>query len=215
MITVHGAPVSPFVRKVRLALEEKRLPYQLSPAVPVPKTEELLQVSPLGKIPVLEDDGFVTPDSSVICAYLERSRPEPRLYPTDPRELALALWYEEYGDTKLAEVTGKVLFQRFVRPHVLGEACDETIVRTALEEEIPTALAYLERQPLDGDGIVCGRFSIADIALFSPLASLPLAGEAIDAKRFPRVAGYFARLAERSAFRRILGEENRGAAVAA
>jgi glutathione S-transferase len=75
--------------------------------------------------------------------------------------------------------------------------------------------AQTRDEALDGGGIVGGRFSIADIALFSPLASLPLAGEAIDAKRFPRVAGYFARLAERPAFGRILAEEDRGTAAAA
>jgi glutathione S-transferase len=145
MVTVHGVPASPFVRKVRLVLEEKGVAYQINPVVPFPKTPELLEISPLGKIPILEDDGFITPDSTVICAYLERTHPEPRLYPADSREFALALWYEEYVDTRLAEIAGTVFFQRIVRPMFFKEATDVQLVGQALTESLPPILDYLER----------------------------------------------------------------------
>src|SRR5262245_19717243 len=94
---VHGVPASPFVSKVLALLEEKGLAYESRSLVTQPKTPELLARNPLGKIPILEHGGFFLPDSSVICAYLERLHPEPSLYPKDARELGLALFLEEYS----------------------------------------------------------------------------------------------------------------------
>jgi|SRR5262245_15362611 len=207
MITLHGAPASPFVRKVRVVLAEKRISYTLDPLVPVPKTEAFLRMSPLGKIPFFEEDGFVVPDSSVICAYLERTRPEPALYPSDPRQLARALWYEEYGDTRLVEATGPVFFQRFVRPNILAEKTDENVVREALSTAVPLVFDYLESQVGDADGIVGGRFTIADIAICSPLVNFHAAGEAVDGQRWPKLARYYAAVTARPVFRTVLEEE--------
>jgi len=207
MIALHGAAGSPFVRKVRVVLAEKRIGYTLDPLVPVPKTEALLRMNPLGKIPIFEEDGFIVPDSSVICAYLERTHPQPPLYPSDARELARALWYEEYGDTRLVEATGPVFFQRFVRPNILGEKTDENVVRDALSNAVPPTFDYLESQVGHSDGIVGGRFTIADIAICSPLVTFHAANETIDGRRWPNLARYYAAITQRAAFRQVLEEE--------
>ncbi len=207
MITLHGAHASPFVRKVRVVLAEKRVGYTVDPLIPFPKTEAFLRMSPLGKIPFFEEDGFVVPDSSVICAYLERTRPEPPVYPSDARQLARTLWYEEYGDTRLVEATGPVFFQRFVRPSVLHEPTDETLVREALTTAVPPVFDYLDSQVGDPHGIVAGRFTIADVALCSPLVNFHAGGEAIDGRRWPNLARYYATVTERPAFREVLTEE--------
>jgi len=67
----------------------------------------------------------------VICAYLERSRPETPLYPAEPRDFARALWFEEWADTKLAETTGAVFFQ---------QPPDEDSVRAVVGEAFPPLL---------------------------------------------------------------------------
>ena len=204
MPIVHGAPQSPFVRKVLVALEEKGIPYELEPLVPFPKTPALLARSPLGKIPILEDGDFVTRDSSVICAYLERKHPKGALYPADLRDFARALWYEEYADTRLFEVLIVPFVERYVRPNVFGEAGDEERVRRTLAEDLPQVLGYLEGELGDGDGIVGGRFSIADVALGAQLATFCLSGETIDAARWPRVARYVERILARPSFARAI-----------
>lgn len=214
MITLHGVAGSPFVRKVRVVLAEKRLDYRLDPLIPVPKTEALLRMNPLGKIPVYEEDGFLLPDSSAICAYLERTHPAPALYPADARAFARALWYEEYGDTRVMEACGPVFFQRFVRPNVLGEATDESAVQATLATVVPPTFDYLESQVGDPAGVVGGRFSIADVALCSPLVNLHAAGESIDAGRWPKLARYYATVTERPTFGRILAEERAAARAA-
>lgn len=73
------------------------------------------RVSPLGLIPVLQEDGFTLPDSSAICAYLDRRYPNHPLYPQEPKEFARALRLEEFVDGGLApHVLRGLLMQRVV-----------------------------------------------------------------------------------------------------
>ncbi len=107
MPKVHGVNASPFVRKVRVALAEKGIDYELIPVMPMGVSDEFKKISPLGKIPVFEaDDGFTLPDSSCILPYLERIQPDPSLYPKDAKDFGWALFLEEYADSKLAETVG-------------------------------------------------------------------------------------------------------------
>ena len=143
---LYGANGSPFFRKARVVLEEKGLRYVTENLVPVPKTPALLALHPLGKIPILRDGEVVVPDSSVICAYLEKKHPSPALYPADPADFAKALFLEEYADTRMAEAMGGVFFERFVKRFVLQQAPDEARVADLLANEVPPVLDYLEGQ---------------------------------------------------------------------
>ena len=75
MIKLYGSSGSPFVRKVQLTLEYKELPYEQIPIGPGMSPPNWLEISPLGKMPALEHDGFRVPDSSVICRYLDEVFP--------------------------------------------------------------------------------------------------------------------------------------------
>ena len=70
--TLYGVSLSPFVRKVRAVLAIKSIDYELVNVMPGAMDSEFLAKSPLSKIPVWEEDGWTLPDSSAICAYLER-----------------------------------------------------------------------------------------------------------------------------------------------
>lgn len=201
MRTVFGVSASPFVRKVRVVLAEKGLPYELDPVFPgVGGPPDWAAISPLGKIPALRDGAHTLADSSVICAYLERVAPEPRLYPADPYEYARALWFEEYGDGGLMPVFGpKVFFERIVGPRFRNHRTDEAVVEKAITTEIPPLCAYLESQ-LTGDYFVGRSLTIADIGLATQFVNLRYAGVAVDAGRFPKLARWLARVLERPSF---------------
>ncbi len=207
MIKLHGVALSPFVRKVRVALAEKNLPYESIPVMPFGPREEFMKISPLGKIPVLERDGFTVPDSSVIIAYLERTDPQPSLYPTDPQDFARALFLEEYADTRVADKLTTPFFQRFVRANILKEEPDEAKVQQALTEEIPPVLDYLESQITNPEAIIGGRFSIADIAIASPFVNFMHGKESVDASRWPKLAEYVATIHARPSFKALIEEE--------
>ena len=205
---LYGAPQSPFVRKVRIVLAEKGLPYELEGPAPA--------LHPQGKMPVLRDGEVVVPDSSVICAYLEKKHPSPALYPESPADLARVLYLEEYADAHMAEGMGAIVLERFVKPHVLGQPTDEARLRellaaaqarwlgkptSAAGNPVPAVLDYLESQlPADRDSVLA-RFGIADVALGAHLGWLAFAGLELDARRWPRTARYHAALHARPSFK--------------
>ncbi len=210
MIEIIGANASPFVRKVRVALAEKGIPYTLTPLMPFGVSDEFKKISPLGKIPVLKDGDFTLPDSSCVIAYLERVHPTPALYPSDPKLYGKALFYEEYADTRLVETLSPVFFERVVKVVIMKGKADEARVKEALEKT-PPVLDWLEQQvPSAGDAILGGRFSTADIALASPFVNWAHGGERVDPKRWPKLAAYVDRVHARPSFKPLIEEERKG-----
>jgi len=208
MSIVHGINLSPFVRKVRIALKEKGIDYTLDPVIPLNVSAEYKKISPLGKVPVYTtSDGHHIPDSSVIIAYLERTKPQPALYPSNDAEFARALFLEEYADSVLANAAGTVFFQRIVAPRFLGQPTDQAAVEQAITETLPPLLAYLDSQ-IDGREFFAGNaFSVADIGVVSPLVNFAHAGERVDAARYPNLAGFVARMLERASIKELIAEE--------
>lgn len=144
-LTLYGAPLSPFVRKVRLLLAEKGLDYQLEAIVPFGQPAWYREISPLGRIPALRDGDLALADSSVICQYLEERYPElPNLQgdaPRQPRSGALAGKIRRLRDRSLATLT--IFRNRILKP-AMGQACEENDVRRALEEKLPAHFDYLK-----------------------------------------------------------------------
>src|SRR5262245_20919985 len=197
---LYGGSRSPYVRKVRVVLEEKGIPYEIESLAPVPKTPELLAMHPMGKIPILRDGAVTVPDSSVICAYLERKHPTPALFPQDPAELAAALFLEEYADTRMSEIIGGINFEVFVKPEILKQPPD--LARAGeFRKRLPEIYDYLEsRLARDRDWLL-PRFGIADAGVGAQLQGLAFAGEEIDAARWPRTAAYRQTIESRPSFK--------------
>ena len=170
-IIIHGANGSPFVRKVKVAFAEKSLPYEQKPLIPFGVSDDYKRMSPLGKIPCLEDGDFTLPDSSCILAYAEKIQPNPPLYPSDAKEFGRALWYEEYADSKLIEVLTPFFFERIIKKNFLQQEPDEERLKGVAADAVPPVLDYLEGEVADREYLVGGSFSIADIAIASPVVN--------------------------------------------
>ena len=209
MPTVHGVPLSPFVRKVRIALFEKGISHDVVPVIPLPPANNepaFRKMSPLGKIPAFEDGDFAISDSSAILNYLESD--EPKLLPDDRKERARALWFEEFADDRLAQNVGAVFFNRVVAPNILKQEGDQAAIDTALKESIPEAFDYLEGQLTDNEYLAAGRFTVGDVAVGSMLRQFQMAGESVDAGRWPKLAAYAERILSRPSFKTAADEEN-------
>ena len=194
MIKLYGSSLSPYVRKVVLVLEHKRIPYEQDPLSPVVNpSEEFLRISPLRKIPVLRDGDFVLPDSSVICRYLEDAHPEPALFPRGLRARAFACWLEEFSDTKLALCLASIAGERLFKPLVMRQPADEENVARVLREELPEPLAYLE-SVVPSDGFSCGELSIADLALAAAFTNARYAGYAPEPSAHPKLRALLERV---------------------
>ena len=191
---LHGANISPYVRKVRVALAHKGIEYNNTQQSPFGAPDEFVAKSPMSKIPCWEEGELILPDSSVILGYLEHRYPDPPLLPAEPGKRARALWFEEYADTRMGECIPAVFFQRVVMPNILKWETDKAAVALLLEKKVPEVLDYLSSCLGDDEFMVGGEFSIADIAITSPFVNFMLAGEKVDANRWPEFASYVQRV---------------------
>ncbi len=196
---VYGTSISPYVRKVLVSLYEKGVPFEHKP-VPFHADDPGFQAaSPTGKIPALDDDGFLLPDSSAILHYIETKHLEPALIPTEAKALGRAVWFDEYGDTELFPVLIIPFVERFLKPRLMKKECDEARAQSTIDEKFPPLLDYLESQ-IEGDYLVGNAFSIADIAVATNFHNLRLANYEVDAGRWPKLSAYIKKTLERPSF---------------
>jgi glutathione S-transferase len=202
-----GAGLSPFVRKVRVALTEKGLPFDHEQLTPFGPNPEYRKLHPLGKIPTLTDGDKVIPDSSAIVVYLEKIAPNPALISADAYQAARTVWYEEYADTALVQAVSPFFQNRVLFPLFMKRPGDEALVQKAAAEAIPPVFAYLEEQLGDNEYLVGNRFSLADIATASPFVNYQHGGGTIDRAKYPRLANYVEKIHGRPSFKGFIAKE--------
>jgi glutathione S-transferase len=162
-----GSNTSPFVRKARIALTEKRIEYEFVLANPFDPAAQIAQWNPLGKVPVLLiDDGAAIYDSSVIVEYLDTISPVGRLIPEPGRQRIQVKRWEALADGLLDAATLVVLEQRRPAKQQSREWVERhnTKVNEALRA---TAHDLGERAWCAGDS-----YTLADIALGCALGYL-------------------------------------------
>ena len=209
MRTVYHLPLSPFSRKVRLALEEKKLTFELQVENVWQRRDDFLALNPTGQVPVLIDDGVVVADSTAICEYLEDAYPNPSLIGRTPMGRAevrrLALWF----DTKFSyEVTANIAYEKLMKRLLgKGEPNSERI-RTG-KENIHYHLEYIEflterRNWLAGENLTCADLAaVAHLSVIDYLGDVPW-GEHVGAKN------WYARLKSRASFQPLLTDRVAG-----
>jgi glutathione S-transferase len=89
VITLYDAARCPYCARVRIVLAEKAIPFEPVAIDLSNRPGWLYEKNPAGRVPVLEEDTFVLPESVVIMEYLEERYPEPALLPADPAQRAL------------------------------------------------------------------------------------------------------------------------------
>lgn len=209
-LIVYGAPLSPFVRKVRLCLLEKDLPYQLEIITPFGQPDWYREINPLGRIPALRDGDLTLADSSVICQYLEEKQPEQTaLYGREPAHRAQIRWLEKYADYELAPLCTFTVFRNRVLKPTMGKSSDEASIATALNDKLPPHFDYLEQQLGNKEYFVGGQLSMADLALACQLVNMEHGGEQLDANRWPMLAAHYARMKARASLQSVLPGEQR------
>lgn len=206
MITIHGSPLSPFVRKTLVCLIEKQIEHAVNPITPFPPPESHLKISPLGKIPALTDGDLAIPDSSAICGYLEKRFPDPPLYPADPADYGRALWYEDWADNELPKATSALFFNR-VAVRMMNREPDEAAIRKILEHTQPPIFDYLEGEVGDRTYLVGGAFSIADIAVTCQVVQMLYAGESLPVNSHPNLARYVNGHMHRASFKGLIDND--------
>ncbi len=206
---VFGNTLSPFVRKTLAFAAEKGIEVELVAAGMGQGPAEFKQASPFGKMPGFQDGDFLISDSTAIITYLEAAKPEPNLIPLDPKNRARAIWYEEYADTIVGALVGKVFFNRVVAPRFLGRDGDLAAADEAQAVEFPKLVDYLETVIPASGFLVEDRITLADIAVASPFVNLSHAGCPIDRASHPKSAAYVEAILARPSYAATVAKERK------
>ena len=89
-LVLYDAPRCPYCARVRIVLAEKGIEFEVVEIDLADRPAWIYEKNPTGRVPVIEEDGWVLPESAVIMEYLEERYPEPPLLAADPGDRALA-----------------------------------------------------------------------------------------------------------------------------
>jgi glutathione S-transferase len=180
VITLYDADRCPYCARTRIALAEKRVEHETVQIDLDDRPSWIYEKNPLGRVPVLEDDAFVLPESAVINEYLEERYPEPPLWPADAAERAF----------------GRLLVFRFdqlSKPYYALRREQEG-ARERLDAELAKLNAVLDAQPY-----LSGReYGLADIA-YVPWIVRARDRMDVELRSFGALDGWLERLSERPA----------------
>jgi glutathione S-transferase len=194
MIVLYQHPISPYVRKVKLALLEKGLEFERRSLSPADfDGSELGSMNPRREVPALVDDGTTIVDSTIICEYLEERYPEPRLYPAAPAARARARMLEEVADIEFEPAVWAVM-----EVQVFGRASGELGAKLleAAQAAIGRQYDRLELELADAPYLTGESFGIADIAFLPHVAGAAMFGIKAGPSR-PRVGEWVKRVRAR------------------
>jgi glutathione S-transferase len=178
VITLYDADRCPYCARTRIVLAEKGIEYETVVVDLDDRPAWIYEKNVTGRVPVLEEDTFVLPESAVINEYLEERYPEPPLLPADPAERALA---------RLAIFR----FDDMSRPYYALRRGDDD-ARQRLDDVLARLDASLEAQPF-----LTGRaFGLADAA-YVPWILRARDRMGVDLDEFPALRDWVDRLAER------------------
>lgn len=206
MRILYHLPLSPFARKIRLVLSEKRLPFELRLEKVWERRPEYLDLNPAGTVPTLiEDHGLVVPDSGVICEYLEEAYPDTPLLGRTLAERVEVRRLIAWFDGKFAtEVTRNLVGEKHMK-RLLGQGNpDAGALRTGYSA-IKHHLEYIGWLSETRKWLAGAEISLADFAAASHLSALDYIGD-IDWTTAPAVKEWYARMKSRPSFRGVLGD---------
>ena len=196
MLKLHYHPLSTYSRRVRIACLEKGLEVELvelDMAKGAHRGPDYLRKNPYGRVPTLEDDGFVLYESTAILEYLEATHPTPPLVPADARGCALVAMHMKLCDIQLARQTGIIIFPKRFLPR---ERWDEAAMAQA-KKEIEKHLAIVEQQLAGREWMVGGRYSLVEVCYAPFVEFFPL----MEITPPPAVAAWTARMLGRPSAR--------------
>jgi glutathione S-transferase len=206
MNTLYHYPLSPFSRKVRLCLGEKKIEVGLVEERYWEQDADFLRRNPAGKIPVLKMDGRTMADSAAICEYLEEKHPTPALLSKDIDARYEARRIVGWFDDKFYhEVTSKLIGERVYRK-VMGTGYPDSANVKAGARAIKYHLDYMAYLLDDRRWLAGNEMSIADFAAAAHLSCLDYTSD-VDWNRHEVVKDWYAKIKSRPAFRSLLADE--------
>ena len=195
MLDLYTA-ATPNGKKIPIALAELELPYELHVidfAKKQQKSAAFLALNPNGKIPVLDDDGFVLYESAAILKYLARKKPDLGLVPLDPKGIARLdqwlFWWAAHLESAIFSLT----IEKFIKPFLGEEGNDASICKEA-SKNVDRYLPILEKE-LGDRKFLLGDQTIFDFDCAPWLELAP--GVGIDMSKYPGLQAWLGRMQQK------------------
>ena len=172
-IKLHYHPFSTYSRRVRIAFAEKQIAHELvfvDMAARRHREQPYLSLNPYGRVPTLEEDGFVLFESTAILTYLEATRPSPPLVPADARGRALVDMHMKLCDIQFTRHAGTIIFPKRFLPKERWNAAAIADAKAQIEKHF----AILDQQLVGKTYLVAEQFSLAEVCYAPFLEFLPL-----------------------------------------
>lgn len=211
MWQLFAFPLCPFSRKVRLALAEKGVPYEIVPQFPWDASDLFYALNPAARTPVLRHEGkdLTLIDSQAICEYFEETVERGRLIlgPAGDRaeiRRLTALFDESF----FADVTHPLLHEKVKKRLVLGQPPDSAALRTAMRL-VHEHLDYIDWLIDTRRWIAGAQLSLADFAAAAQISVADYLG-GIDWTGHEEAHGWYRVMKSRPSFRPLLAEKMDG-----
>ena len=208
MLTLCGFSASNYYNKVKLALLEKEVPF-VEKKVWIDRSPELLEKSPLGKVPFFEIDGKVLFESQVMLDYVESVYPQKPLIPSDPYEAARIRQLIQFMELHLELVARELYFEAFFG----GKIADDIKIR--VQKQLKRHIAAFGRIANFSPYIAGSEFTMADCAAIVHLPLIGMATKAIygeDMLAAYPVRDYLKLVGERSTVKKVTEDRKASAA---
>lgn len=206
MLSLFHVPLSPFCRKVRLTLAEKRLEVELIEERYWEAGTEFLRRNPAGKVPILRYDGRMLAESQAICEFLDEVHTEPALMPRDPagryEVRRLCTWFD---DTFHSEVTANLLYER-INKKIMGRGYPDSQRIKKGSQRIKYHLDYMSWLLEHRRWLAGNAMTLADFTAAAHLSCLDYIGD-VNWERAPAVKSWYATIKSRPAFRPLLADQ--------
>ena len=206
MRVLHHLPLSPFSRKVRLVLAEKRLPFELQVEKVWERRPEYFALNPANEVPTLvEENGLAIPDSGTICEYLEEAYPDTPLLGATLAERVEVRRLVAWFDNKFArEVTANLLGEKFMK-RLMGRGNPDGALLRQGYANLRDHMGYIGWLAEGRTWLAGATLSLADFAAAAHLSALDFAGD-VDWSVTPATRDWYARMKSRPSFRALLAD---------
>lgn len=194
---LYGHPLSSNTRRVQMLCEELKIPYEYR-KVDLSKGEqnrpEYLKLNPNGKVPALDDNGFVLWESQAILRYLAVKHGAATWYPTNLKKRAAVEQWLDWHQSRLAPEVGKLAMHTlFLGAKASPQAIEDA--KSGLAKILPVMENALARQPY----VASDNPTLADLAIASTMAYLDMCR--FDLSAYPRISDWFGKMKARPSFK--------------
>lgn len=209
MVLLIHHPVSPYSRKIRILMSEKRMLFVLKEEEPWKLSPDVFKLNPAGELPIFLYDGNIVVGNYAITEYLEEFNKEIKLLPQDIKQRAEVRRLVEWFDEKFyKEVYKNIVAEKVHKRFGIGSAPDSRILKIGLNN-LNFHLEYIDWLTERHNYLAGDDFSLADITAAAHLSVVDYLGD-IPWDGYKNAKLWYSKIKSRPSFKEILKDNIKG-----